>query len=97
MELALFLGRGSGYALQTETGIVLARKRPRDRLTMTSDLLIALYVGPSLPVVGAGIALNQGASPPNTVLGFAILVGLGVSVSSWALLRRRTGRSEEGV
>ena len=44
---------------------------------MTSDLLIALYVGLSIPVVGAGIALNQGASIPNTVLGFAILVGLG--------------------
>jgi hypothetical protein len=40
-------------------------------------------------VVGAGIALDQGASIPNTVLGFAILVALGVTVSGWALLRRR--------
>jgi hypothetical protein len=39
-------------------------------------------------VVGVGIALKQGASIPNTVLGFAILVALGVSVSGWALLRR---------
>jgi NAD(P)-dependent dehydrogenase (short-subunit alcohol dehydrogenase family) len=29
---------------------------------------------------------------PNTVLGFAILVGLGVVVSGWALLRRRQVR-----
>jgi hypothetical protein len=38
------------------------------------------------PVIGAGIALDQGASVPNTVLGFAILVALGVSLSGWALL-----------
>jgi hypothetical protein len=57
-------------------------------LAMTSRLLIVLYVGLSIPVVGVGIALKQGASIPNTVLGFAILVALGVSVSGWALLRR---------
>jgi hypothetical protein len=56
---------------------------------MTSDLLIALYVGLSVPVIGAGIALDLGASAPDTVLGFAILVGLGVAVSGWALLGRR--------
>ncbi len=37
-------------------------------------------------LIGAGIALNQGASIPNTVLGFAILVALGVSLSGWVLL-----------
>jgi hypothetical protein len=49
----------------------------------------ALFIGLSVPVVGAGIALDQGASPPNTVLGFAILVGIGISLSGWALLGRR--------
>jgi hypothetical protein len=38
---------------------------------------------------GAGVALELGASAPDTVLGFAILVGLGVAVSGWALLGRR--------
>jgi hypothetical protein len=56
---------------------------------MTSALLIALFVGLSVPVIGAGIALDQGATPANTVLGFAIIVALGVSVSGWALLGRR--------
>jgi uncharacterized SAM-binding protein YcdF (DUF218 family) len=56
---------------------------------MTSDLLIARFVGLSVPVIGAGVALNQGASAPNTVLGFAILVGLGVTIAGWALLGRR--------
>ena len=62
---------------------------PESRVAMTSDLLIALYVGLSVPVIGAGVALSLGASAPNTVLGFAILVGLGVVISGWALLRRR--------
>jgi hypothetical protein len=43
-------------------------------------------------VIGAGVALDLGASTPNTVLGFAILVGLGVVVSGWALLGRRRPR-----
>jgi hypothetical protein len=48
---------------------------------MTSALLIALFVGLSVPVIGAGTALNQGASAPDTVLGFATVVTLGVSGS----------------
>jgi hypothetical protein len=63
---------------------------------MTSDLLIALFVGLSVPVVGAGIALTEGSSGPNTVLGFAILVGIGVSVSGWAMLRSRTHEAAQG-
>lgn len=55
----------------------------------TSDLLIALYVGLSVPVIGTGVALDLGASAPNTVLVFAILVGLGVAVTGGALLGRR--------
>jgi hypothetical protein len=62
---------------------------------MTSSLLIALFVGLSVPVIGAGIALNQGATAPDTVLGFAVLVGLGVSVSGVALLGRRTSGSDQ--
>jgi MFS family permease len=92
-NLALFLiggaliGAGAGAVFKGTTGIVLEASAPENRLAMTSDLLIALYVGLSVPVIGAGVALNQGASAPDTVLGFAILVGLGVCVSGWALLR----------
>lgn len=94
-SLALFLisgaliGAGAGAVFKGTTGIVLEASAPEDRVEMTSDLLIALFVGLSVPVIGAGIALSQGASPPNTVLAFAILVGLGVSASGWALLGRR--------
>jgi MFS family permease len=94
-SLALFLiagaliGAGSGAVFKGTTGIVLEASRPESRLAMTSALLITLYVGLSVPVIGAGIALDLGASAPDTVLVFAILVGLGVAVSGWALLGRR--------
>jgi hypothetical protein len=92
-SLAMFLiggaliGAGLGAVFKGTTGIVLGTAAPEDRLALTSDLLVALYIGLSVPVVGAGVALNQGASAPNTVLGFAILVALGVTVSGWLLLR----------
>ena len=102
-NLALFLisgaliGAGAGAVFKGTTGIVLEASAPENRLAMTSDLLIALFVGLSVPVIGAGVALNQGASAPDTVLGFAILVGLGVSVSGWALVRRRPRRSAQAA
>ena len=94
-SLALFLiagaliGAGSGAVFKGTSGIVLEASPPESRVAMTSDLLIALYVGLSVPVIGAGVALDLGASAPNTVLGFAILVGLGVVGSGWALIGRR--------
>ena len=77
------------------TGIVLEAAAPEDRLALTSRLLVVLYVGLSIPVVGAGVALDQGASIPNTVLAFAILVAVGVSASGWALLGRRSRRTPQ--
>ena len=94
-NLALFLiagaliGAGSGAVFKGTTGIVLEASPPESRVAMTSDLLIALYVGLSVPVIGAGVALDLGASAPNTVLVFAILVGLGVAATGWALLGHR--------
>jgi MFS family permease len=98
-NLAMFLiagaliGAGSGAVFKGTTGIVLEASPPESRVAMTSDLLIALYVGLAVPVIGAGVALELGASAPDTVLGFAILVGLGVTVSGWALLRRRASQA----
>jgi hypothetical protein len=100
-NLAVFLvsgamiGAGAGAVFKGTTGIVLEAAAPEDRLAMTSALLIALYVGLSVPVIGAGIALDQGASTPDTVLGFAILVALGVSVSGWALLGQQSRAGQQ--
>jgi len=97
-NLAMFLvagaliGAGSGAVFKGSTGVVLEASPPESRVAMTSDLLIALYIGLAVPVIGAGVALDLGASAPSTVLGFAILVGLGVVVAGWALLGRRQAR-----
>jgi predicted MFS family arabinose efflux permease len=85
-----FIGAGAGAVYKGTTGIVLATAAPEDRLAMTSALLIALFIGLSVPVIGAGIALDRGASAPDTVLYFAIVVGVGVLLSGWALLGRRS-------
>jgi hypothetical protein len=91
------IGAGSGAVFKGTTGIVLGAIPPENRVAMTSNLLIALYVGLSVPVIGAGVALDLGASAPDTVLGFAILVGLSVAVSGWALLGRRPRSSEQAA
>jgi hypothetical protein len=93
-SLALFLvggaliGAGAGAVFKGTTGLVLEAAAPDDRLAMTSELLIALFVGLSVPVLGAGVAVSEGASAPDTVLGFPILVALGVA-GAGALLRSR--------
>ncbi len=83
------IGAGAGAVFKGTTGIVLEASAPQDRVAMTSALLIALFVGLSVPVIGAGIALNEGADAADTVLWFAIVVALGISVAGWALLGRR--------
>jgi MFS family permease len=97
-NLALFLiagaliGAGAGAVFKGTTGVVLQASAPENRVAMTSDLLIALFLGLSVPVIGAGIALNAGATAPDTVLVFAVIVGLAVSVSGWALLGTHRSR-----
>jgi len=98
-SLALFLtsgaliGAGAGALFKGTTGLVLEATPPENRLAMTSNLLVALFIGLSIPVIGAGVALDRGASPQDTVLGFAVAVGLGV-VGAGALLGRGLRRAQ---
>jgi hypothetical protein len=85
----VLIGAGAGLVFKGTTGIVLEAADPEERVAMTSTLIISALVGLSIPVVGAGIALSQGASAANTVLGFGTAVALGVALAGWALLRRR--------
>jgi hypothetical protein len=102
-SLALFLvsggmiGAGAGAVFKGTTGLVLDGTAPENRVAMTAELLIALFVGLSVPVIGAGIALDRGASAPDTVLGFAILVGLGVAGAGWGLLGHRPKSSPQAA
>jgi hypothetical protein len=72
---------------------VLEATPPENRLAVTSDLLIALFIGLSIPVIGAGVALDRGASPSDTVLGLAVLVALGVA-GAGVLLGRGLRRAQ---
>jgi Sugar (and other) transporter len=102
-SLALFLasggliGAGAGAVFKGTTGLVLDGTAPENRVAMTAELLIALFVGLSVPVIGAGVALDQGASASNTVLGFAVLVGLGVAGAGWGLLGHRPKSSPQAA
>jgi hypothetical protein len=102
-NLALFLvsggliGAGAGAVFKGTTGLVLAGTAPENRVAMTAELLIALFVGLSVPVIGAGVALDHGASASNTVLGFAVLVGLGVAGAGWGLLGHRPKSSPQAA
>jgi len=102
-SLAMFLvsggliGAGAGAVYKGTTGLVLDRTAPENRVAMSAELLIVLFVGLSVPVIGAGVALDQGASPPNTVLVFAVLVGLGVAAAGWGLLGRRPRSSPQAA
>jgi MFS family permease len=96
-SLALYLiagaliGAGAGTVFKGTTALVVGSSAPEDRLAKTSSLLITAFVGLSLPVIGAGVALAGGATAPDTVLGFAIAVALGIAGSGWALLGRHGG------
>jgi len=102
-SLALFLlsggliGAGAGAVFKGTTALVLGAAAPENRVALTAELLIALFVGLSVPVIGAGIALDQGASVQDTVLGFALLVGLGVAGAGWGLLGRRPKSSPQAA
>ena len=102
-SLALFLvsggliGAGAGAVFKGTTGLVLDGTAPENRVAMTAELLIALFIGLSVPAIGAGVALDRGASAPNTVLGFAIVVGLGVAGAGWGLLGRRPKSSPQAA
>jgi hypothetical protein len=103
--VALFLVFASGVASQlATTGLRASRVLALGTISMLTGLvLLVVSVRLSAPslvlfliagaLIGAGSgAVFKGASAPDTVLGFAILVGLGVAVSGWALLRRRPVR-----
>lgn len=95
-SLALFLaggaltGAGAGTVFKGTVGTVIAITPPETRAEALAGLFLAGYVGLSLPVVGAGIAL-QFASPRDTLLGFAIVEVVAVVAAAPRLLRGATG------
>lgn len=65
-------GGGAGAVFKGSVGSVIAITEPHGRAEALAGVFLAGYVGLSLPVVGAGIAL-QATNAKNTLLGFAAI------------------------
>jgi MFS family permease len=93
-SLALFIaggaliGTGSGAIFKGAVGTVMSIAPPDRIAESLTGVFLCAYVGISLPVVGAGIALASDVSPKVTMLGFAIAVTAGIAASATKLLGR---------
>jgi MFS family permease len=93
-SLAVFIlggavtGAGAGAIFKGAVGTVVRISRPESRAAALTGLYLAGFVGLSVPIVGAGLALAAGVSPRVTLLGFAIAVSIGIVASAIKLLPR---------
>lgn len=91
-SLTLFLiggavaGAGGGAIFRGSLSVVLSTSTADDRAGAVATFFIAGYAGLSLPVLGAGIAL-QHLSPRVTLLIFGVAVGLGILAATPVLVR----------
>jgi MFS family permease len=92
-SLPLFLaggavaGLGGGAIIRGTLTVVISTASAEDRAGALATYFTAGYVGVSLPVLGAGVAL-QYLSPRVTLLIFAAIVALGILAATPTLLRR---------
>jgi MFS family permease len=99
-SLTLFLiggviaGAGCGGIFRGSLETVIRTSRQNDRAGALATFFAVGYAGISVPVIGAGVAL-QFLSPRVTLLLFGIAVGLGLLCVSPALVRRH--RSTGGL
>jgi MFS family permease len=84
------IGAGSGAIFKGAVGTVMSIAPPGRIAESLTGVFLCAYVGISLPVVGAGIALTRGVSPKVTILGFAIALTAGIAASAIKLLGRPT-------
>lgn len=93
-SLALFLvgatvaGLGQGAVIRGSLSVVIATASPADRAGAVATYFTSGYVGVSLPVLGAGVALLY-LSPRVTLLLFAVIVGIGILAAAPHLVRTR--------
>jgi MFS family permease len=91
-SLALFIlggavtGAGGGAIFKGTVGTVIRISPPESRAEALTGLYLAGFVGLSLPIVGAGVALAEGVSPNVTILAFAIAIAIGIVASAIKLL-----------
>ena len=91
-SLALFIiggavtGAGGGAIFKGAVATVIRISPPESRAEALAGTYLAAFVGLSVPIVGAGVALAEGVSPRVTLLGFAIAVAIGIVASAIKLL-----------
>ena len=91
-SLSLFIvggvltGAGAGAIFKGSVGTVLGISAPDRIAESLVGVFLSAYVGLSLPVVGAGIALARDVSPKTTILSFAIAVSVGIAASAVKLV-----------
>jgi MFS family permease len=96
-SLALFIiggaitGAGGGAVFKGAVGTVIRISLPETRAQALAGTYLAAFVGLSVPIVGAGVALAEGVSPRATLLAFAIAVTIGIIASAIKLLPGRPG------
>lgn len=91
------IGGGSGAIFKGAVGTVMSIAPPDRIAESLTGVFLCAYVGISLPVVGAGIALARDVSPKVTVLGFGIAVVAGIAASAIKLLGRPTTHAPVGT
>ena len=89
------IGAGSGAIFKGSVGTVMSISSPERTAESLTGVFLSAYVGISLPVVGAGVALARGVAPKVTLLAFAIAVAVGIAVSAVKLLLGRDQRALE--
>ena len=87
------VGAGGGTIFRGAVGTVMSIAPPDRIAESLAGMFAATFVGLSLPVVGAGIALSRHVSPQDTILGFAIAVSAGIAVSAIKLVGHTTTRA----
>jgi MFS family permease len=93
-SLALFLiggfltGLGSGGMFKGSLGTVMMISELEHRAEAVAGILLAGYVGLSVPAISAGVALSAGVSTKDTLLGFAIAVAIALALTVPVLLRQ---------
>jgi predicted MFS family arabinose efflux permease len=86
----LLVGAGAGAIFKGAVGTVIDISPPDRIAESMAGMLLAAFVGISLPVVGAGITLVRHISPQDTILGFAVVISAGIAASAIKLAGRTT-------
>jgi MFS family permease len=93
---AALVGVGSGTIYRSTLAVVLMSAPSAERAGALALFFVVGYVGLSLPVVGAGIALMY-VSFKIILLAFAVTVATGILLASPLLLRLSTGDESSGA